>query len=537
MSRRRKPEPNQLGFVFTFFNENGSKAEQASKNQEKPAPEPVEELSAEKRLEKLRVEQVELRKLEKDMVTYPQGSKARKELLARKAHVHDEILKITNPEYFEEEEKEKIEAEKEKKYKEKRSKQKYNEDSWETARELRDKKIELSKLNNEELQEKYEEVIKDIPPLYIHTDKEVQVYVNEKNRRKELEIQKKSGFTPTGEDVTVIPNFILNVTSVARHARKEKDRYFGKRIEEERYFVNKLLFYKEYEAMTKTGRKKKAFESVVYTGYELSMEEILVFLALIKNTIEKQRNGENPWGILKCRKGDIIDFVGWNKKTGGKFYEKVIRSLRVLTHGTWTIESGKAMFCGHLVDNVCLSKEEVVSETGQNVDELQDLNRGEFYYRISPPLIALFKQCFFKANISAIKNFLYEDKRPNDLKAWFYLYLMSLYYREEKGEQIVQGRHGLVKQAVMVPKFPACINLADIKKQTGYVGELKELKRQILPAISSVAIYFEQNGGVFHAEWDSQDKYKLNLKEFKKPRLHDIVEEKGFDWYEIITNE
>lgn len=45
----------------------------------------------------------------------------------------------------------------------------------------------------------------------------------------------------------------------------------------ERFFVEKQLFYKEYEMNVSENIKRKSFESVEYTGYEISLEEVLVF--------------------------------------------------------------------------------------------------------------------------------------------------------------------------------------------------------------------------------------------------------------------
>ena len=527
MGKRRKVvDDRQMGFVFTFIKKDAANAEQASKTQDSDAQKVAAAESSKSDAEKLKQLQQELlecRALENDSEKYPRGSEARKELLKRHAQTFDEIAKITDPNIFVERDKSKEKQIENKK----RTKRKNNADSWEFARELRNKKFEIMELSDDELQKEYEEVIKHTPTLLLPIDKEVRLYRNEQRRRDELKRQQATGFTPTGKDITVVPNFVLNVISVSRHARRQKNMMRGKK-DSERFFVEKQLFYKEYEMIVSENLKRKAFESVEYTGYEISLEEVLVFLALIKNTTQKQKDGENPWGILTCKKGNIIDFIGWEKGVSGTYYKKIIRCLDVLTYGTWKIESGENVYCGHLIADYYRSKEELCRKTGEVPENLPDLKHGEFYYRISPPLIALFKKCFFKANISAIRRFLHEDKRVNDLKAWFYLYLMSLYFDEEKGTQKVQGRHGMAKKAVMVPKYSKSIDLADIKERTGYIGALKELKRQMAAAVGSVSAYFAQNGGTFRAEWDRKHKYRLNVKAFKKPRLFDIEEEENW---------
>ncbi len=516
MARRRKVvDDKQMGFVFTFVKKGAANAEQASKTTDSDAPKAASSGSDAEKLKQLQKELLECRALENDSDKYPRGSEERKELFKRHAQTFDKIAKITDPNIFVE------------RPKNKEKQRKNNADSWEFARELRNKKFEIMELSDDELQKEYEEVIKHTPTLLLPIDKEVRLYRNEQRRRDELKRQQATGFTPTGKDITVVPNFVLNVISVSRHARRQKNMMRGKK-DTERFFVEKQLFYKEYEIMVSENYKRKAFESVEYTGYEISLEEVLVFLALIKNTTQKQKNGENPWGILTCKKGDIIDFIGWGKGLSGTYYKKIIRCLDVLTYGTWKIESGENVYCGHLIADYYRSKEELCRKTGKVPENLPDLKHGEFYYRISPPLIALFKKCFFKANISAIRRFLHEDKRVNDLKAWFYLYLMSLYFDEEKGTQNVQGRHEMTKKAVMVPKYSKSIDLADIKERTGYIGALKELKRQMAAAVGSVSAYFAQNGGKFRAEWDSKNKYRLKVKAFKKPRLFDIEEEENW---------
>lgn len=528
MGRRRKVvNDGQMGFVFTFSKKDVSIAEQVSNSQDSSGPKATNTESKEERLKKLQHELMECRELENDSVKYPSGSDALKELFKKHAKIFDEIAKITDPDIFVEKN---VGEENNKKneYQKKRLKRKHDNDSWEFARELRNKKFEIMELSDDELQKEYEEVIRHTPILLVPVDKEVKLYRNEKRRRDELKRQQEAGFTQIGKDITVVPNFVLNVISIARHARRKKNIMRGKK-DTERFFVEKQLFYKEYEMNISENFKRKAFESVEYTGYEISLEEVLVFLALIKNTTQKQKNGENPWGILTCKKGNIIDFIGWEKGTSGTYYKKIIRCLDILTYGTWKIESGDNVYCGHLVADYYRSKEELCRKTGEVPENLPDLKHGEFYYRISPPLIVLFKKCFFKANISAIRRFLHEDKRVNDLKAWFYLYLMSLYYEEERSEKIVRGRHGMVKKEVMIPKYCKSIDLADIKEKTGYIGALKELKRQMVSAVGSVSTYFKQNGGVFCAEWDMKNKYRLNVKSFRKPRLYDIEEENWLD--------
>lgn len=527
MARRRKVvDDKQMGFVFTFVKKGDANAEQASKKTDSEASKAGSFESNAEKLKQLQKELMECRVLENDFEKYPRGSEERKELFKRHAKTFESIAKITDPNIFFEhnkEEEERIENG----FKRKREKRKYDSDSWEFARKLRNKKFEIMELSDDELQKEYEEVVKHTPTLLVPVDKEVRLYRNEKRRREELKHQQTAGFTPVGKDITVVPNFVLNVISVARHARRPKNMMRGKK-DSERFFVEKQLFYKEYEMNVSENIKRKSFESVEYTGYEISLEEVLVFLALIKNTTQKQKDGENPWGILTCKKGNIIDFIGWEKGVSGTYYKKIIRCLDVLTYGTWKIESGENVYCGHLIADYYRSKEELCRKTGKVPENLPDLKHGEFYYRISPPLIALFKKCFFKANISAIRRFLHEDKRVNDLKAWFYLYLMSLYFDEEKSTQRVQGRHGITQKAVMVTKYSKSIDLADIKERTGYIGALKELKRQLAAAVGSVSAYFDQNGGIFRAEWDIKNKYRLNVKAFKKPRLYDVEEEENW---------
>ena len=74
----------------------------------------------------------------------------------------------------------------------KRTKRKNNADSWEFARELRNKKFEIMELSDDELQKEYEEVIKHTPTLLLPIDKEVRLYRNEQRRRDELKRQRDS---------------------------------------------------------------------------------------------------------------------------------------------------------------------------------------------------------------------------------------------------------------------------------------------------------------------------------------------------------
>ena len=487
------------------------------------SPEPADN---ESRLLKLKEQSAELQK----QVSAARRNPAEKEKLAAEwKRVNREIYELENPELVAAEKQETLErAEEERKEKEylaDQPKRQYQKGSWEEAREKNKKRIALVDKTTEELEDDLAKRKSKLPKDALPQADEDYFLINEElKRRDQVDALASRGFTPVGEDVAVMPRFLINVMSVARHARKYKGIGMRSPEKNERYFVNEQLHYREYEQRNQDPLfPQKAFESIIYTGFELSIEEVLVFLALIKNTTDKEQKGADPWGILKCKKRFIIDFLGWNQnatKKRGKFYTKVMSCLDVLTQGSWKIEWGSGIYHGHLIADYYLSKRDIKYKTGSVPENLEDLGEGEFYYRISPPLIALFSSHFFKANISVVRKFLRSEGRATDLKAWFYLYLMSLYYKEERKE-VTNPQTGL-KETLIIPTFQNVIKLEEIKNKSGYVGELKELKRVMIPILMDMAKFFAANSGILVAKWDDKNKYQLNISEFRRPRIYDV---------------
>lgn len=404
----------------------------------------------------------------------------------------------------------------------------YKKGSWEEARAKNERKIQLFNVPTQELEEMELKLRAEIPTHLLRMNDEFNAIFGEINRRCELvnlQNENGGGLKRTGSDfVATIPHFFLKIISVAKSARKDK--YCGNSKQrkpngKERFFIADELYKSEKEI-----NGCKDIKRITYTGFEISIEEMLVFLALIKNAIDKQYTGINPWGILTIKKSDIIKYVGWQshkKKKGGKYYQKLENCLRVLNDGSWTVEWGKDLFGGHFIEGFYKTKEAIEWKTGQAIpDDLPELRNGEIYYKLSPFLLPFFRRNFSLVNVTSIKQFLYDGKRTDDLKAWFYLYLMSLYY-ETKEKQIPPTPHkpGRVEKYDV---FQETICLEKVIKTCNFQGDKKKLKyilkNSILP---SMVEHFSKLGG--ELEYEFEKTYTIRLKKFKKPSVYMLIEQ------------
>ena len=401
---------------------------------------------------------------------------------------------------------------------------KYDDSTWEQARAMRQARLAIIKKSTQELKQRLDERCSEITENNLGdfaNDQEYRLIRMELARRERCEKEVKEGFTYVGDETAVIPIFATHLIGVSRGTRKSEEGIKGRN-----FLKNKQLFYKERERQTKSGQmtlKTKQFQSIEYLGYEISVDDWFTFLAVIKCAINHQKMGKDPFGILVCKKSDIIKFVGWDERGGGRTYRKVIECLKVLTSGTLTIEQGNDIFAGHLIDGFYTSKADFEWKTQTKAPEsLQDLRRGEIYLRISPFLMPFFNNRFFKIDMRPARLF-HGSGQANDLKVWFYFYLMSLYYVEEK--RIIPATRNNPQRTEIVPKFQEIINLEDIKRISRFSGSVKRLKillsRFVLP---EMAEHFLANEGVLAVEWDKKDPYKMILKKFKKPNIYDYKE-------------
>lgn len=359
---------------------------------------------------------------------------------------------------------------------------------------------------NKELEKREKEIYEQKgDDAIVFKDSDIQIILirEELARKKECEELKAKGFVPIGENTAVMPNFAINLIGVSRNVRKLDDK------NRENFIVGQKLFHEQYTEIVGK-RKIKRFRSIDYTGYKISIDDWLTFLAVIKCAIKHQKENKDPFGILICKKRDIIDFIGW-KREGGWGYGKILECLQVLTHGTVRVEWGKKLAMGHLIDGFYISKDDYERKTNSKAPEsLQDLRQGEIYLRISPFILPFLKDEFFKINMDAVRHFLHDktgSASANDLKVWLYFYLMSL------------------------PDEPTTktIGLDTIKEKSIFPGELKRLKYMLdnkqRSVLQDIRQDFLANDGNFDFEWDKKDKYKLILTNFKRPRIFDHQDE------------
>lgn len=398
------------------------------------------------------------------------------------------------------------------------------------------KRKELAKLSNEELEKKKGEIALYIRHSAHMLDPDYRRVIFEQMRRKELVKLKEERFTPTGKDVMVFPNLFLQIISINRSARRPKPDSIVKPDEANEQKFATLLYYNEKDRYSKSGIKLKGkrHEYIRYDGFELSMEDILVFEAIIKNTINEQKKGKNPWGILKCKLSFIRDFIGV-ESNGKQIYERIWNNLYVLKNAQIymdliTNNQQNARTSANLITDFYTAEWQFIEAGLPIPDDFATKAKGEFYYRISPPLIKFFQYNFSKVNTSAVIHFMRGGQNPNDLKAWLYIYFMSLFHKEMNQEYTDKETGLTMARPVLIsPKF---LLVDDIKRMTLFKGSRKELKSRINDALRDISQFFECNGGKLIAQWDEKNRYKLNILQFKKTRLHDIE----FDPVEFYKN-